>query len=198
MFRWILLAVFGANIAISAYFRWKARQDGETISRGDEGAFLVILRLVFALPLFLAILTYLINPAWMAWSSVAVPVWVRWMGAGLGIAIVPLMYWVFSTIGRNISETVLTKETHELVTDGPYRWVRHPLYTVATLLLTSLSLITANWFIGLMTVLAISMIGLVVIPREEANLIEAFGDDYRAYQKRTGRVLPRLWASAGD
>ena len=196
MFRWIVLVVFASNIAISAYYRRKARQSGETISRGEEGAFFVILRLVFALPLFLAIIIYVINPAWMAWSSVAVPVWVRWIGAGLGIAIVPLMYWVFSTIGRNISETVLTKETHELVTDGPYRWVRHPLYTVATLLLMSISLITANWFIGLMTVLAISMIVLVVVPREEANLIETFGDDYRAYKKRTGGLLPRLWAAS--
>jgi len=152
----------------------------------------VILRLVFALPLFLAIVAYVINPAWMAWSSVAAPVWVRWMGGVLGLAIVPLTYSVFRAIGRNISETVLTKETHELVTDGPYRWVRHPLYTVGSLLLTAISLLTANWFIGLMTLLAIVMIALVVIPREEANLIETFGDAYRTYKKRTGRLLPRL------
>ena len=195
MFRWILLLVFLANISISAYFRWKARQAGETIGRAEEGALLVILRLVFTLPLFLAILAYVINPAWMAWSSVAAPVWVRWLGAVLGLGIVPFTYWVFRTIGRNISETVLTKQAHELVTDGPYRWVRHPLYTVGTLLLVSVSLLTANWFIGGMTVLAITMIILVVIPREEANLIETFGDAYRAYQKKAGRLLPRLWAS---
>ncbi len=196
MFRWIVLLVFGANIAISAYFRWKARQAGETIVRAEEGAFFVILRLVFALPLFLAILAYLINPAWMAWSSVAMPVGVRWIGAVLGLGIVPLTYAVFRAIGRNISETVLTKETHELVTDGPYRWVRHPLYTTGSLLLISISLLTANWFIGLMTGLAVCMIVLVVIPREEANLIASFGDAYRAYKKQTGMLLPRLRAAS--
>lgn len=150
------------------------------------------MRLVFALPLFLSILAYMINPAWMDWSSVSLPVWLRWGGAVLGVGVMPLMYWLFSTIGDNISETVLTKESHELVTNGPYRWVRHPLYAVAPLMLIAVSLLAANWFIGGMTVIALVMIVLVVVPKEEANLIETFGDDYRAYMKRTGRLLPRL------
>ena len=194
MFRWILIAVFVVNGGISAYYRRKARQ-AETIARTEEGALLVLLRLVFALPLFLPILAYMINPAWMDWSSVSLPVWLRWGGAVLGVGVMPLMYWIFSTIGRNISETVLTKKTHELVTSGPYRWVRHPLYAVFPLMSIAISLLAANWFIGGMTLLALVMIVLVVIPKEEANLIEAFGDEYRAYMKRTGRLLPRLRAS---
>ena len=192
MFRWIVLLVFIANIGISGYFRYRARQSGETIGRAEEGALLIVMRLVFTLPLLLSILAFVINPSWMAWSSVAVPEWVRWLGAMLGLGIVPFTYWVFRTIGRNISETVLTKETHQLVTDGPYRWIRHPLYTVGSLLLTAISLLTANWFIGAMTLLAIVMIIVVVIPREEANLIETFGDAYRAYKKHTGMLLPGL------
>ena len=85
MFRGLVLLVFGANIAISAYYRYKARQAGETIARSEEGGWLILLRLVFALPLFLSIVAFVVNPAWMAWSSVAVPVWVRWIGAVLGL-----------------------------------------------------------------------------------------------------------------
>jgi len=194
MFRWILIVVFVVNGGISAYFRRKARQ-AETIERVEEGALLGLMRLVFALPLFLSILAYMINPAWMDWSSVSLPVWLRWGGAVLGVGVMPLMYWLFSTIGHNISETVLTKKTHELVTNGPYRWVRHPLYAVAPLMLIAVSLLAANWFIGGMTLIALVMIVLVIIPKEEANLIETFGDDYRAYMKRTGRLFPRLRAS---
>ena len=194
MFRWILLVVLVGNVGISGYFRRKARR-AETIARTEEGAQFVLLRLLFALPLFLSILVYIINPAWMAWSSVALPAWLRWGGAVIGIGIMPLTYWVLKTIGRNISETVLTKETHELVTTGPYRWVRHPLYAVGTLMLIAISLLAANWFIGGMTLLALVMIVLVVIPKEEANLIETFGEAYRAYMKNTGRLLPRLRAS---
>ncbi len=194
MFRWIVIVVFFGNGGISAYFRRKARQS-ETIARAEEGVLLGLMRLVFALPLFLSILAYMINPAWMDWSSVSLPVWLRWGGAVLGVGVMPLMYWLFSTIGDNISETVLTKETHQLVTNGPYRWVRHPLYAVAPLMLIAVSLLAANWFIGGMTVIALVMIVLVVVPKEEANLIETFGDDYRAYMKRTGRLFPRLRAS---
>ena len=116
----------------------------------------------------------------MDWSSVSLPEWLRWGGAVLGVGVMPLMYWLFSTIGDNISETVLTKETHQLVTNGPYRWVRHPLYAVAPMMLIAVSLLAANWFIGGMTVIALVMIVLVVVSKEEANLIETFGDDYRA------------------
>lgn len=195
MYRWILVVVFVSTLGISVYYRRKARQ-AETISRGEEGALFIVLRLVFALPLFLSVLVYMINPSWMAWSSVSLPAGVRWVGAVLGVAGIPFAHWVFRSIGRNVSETVLTKATHELVTDGPYRWVRHPLYTTGVSLFVAASLLTANWFIGAFTVAVIVMILLVVIPKEEANLIETFGEAYRAYRKRTGRLLPRLRASA--
>ncbi len=128
-------------------------------------------------------------PSRPGWQGQCVPLLM------LGVGVMPLMYWLFSTIGHNISETVLTKQTHELVTNGPYRWVRHPLYAVAPLMLIAVSLLAANWFIGGMTLIALVLIVLVVIPKEEANLIETFGDDYRAYMKRTGRLFPRLRAS---
>ena len=129
----------------------------------------------------------------MTWSAVPLPVWVRCLGAGVGVACIPLLGWVFRSIGRNISETVLTKESHELVTTGPYRWVRHPLYGVGSTAFAALSLVAASWFMGLFVLLAILAVIAFVIPREEANLERAFGADYRAYRRRTGRLLPRLW-----
>lgn len=193
MFSWIVLIVLVANIGISGFFRYQARQSGEVIGRREEGGVFVLLRLFLTLPLLLAILAYIINPAWMVWSSLAYPAWLRWGGAVLGVTIIPFTFWVFRTIGRNISETVLTKETHELVTDGPYRWVRHPLYTVGTLMLVSISLMTASWFISGMTVLGIVIIIFVIIPKEEVNLINMFGEAYRMYKRRTGMLLPRPW-----
>ena len=61
MFRWIIIVVFFGNGGISAYFRRKARQF-ETIARAEEGVLLGLMRLVFALPLFLSILAYMLNP----------------------------------------------------------------------------------------------------------------------------------------
>ena len=102
-----------------------------------------------------------------------------------------LALWIFRTIGKNITSTVETREEHELVTDGPYRWVRHPLYTVGTSFFMSLGIVTANWFVGLASLVVLVML-LIRLPKEEEKLIERFGDEYRAYMERTGRLLPRI------
>ena len=192
IFRWLFIAIFVAMFSISVAFRRKARQSGEVIPRAREGAGRLLLRFVFAAPLYLGILAYMLNPAWMAWSSLAVPAWVRWLGAALGLAMVPMVYWVMRSLGTNVSETVLTKPHHRLVSHGPYRWVRHPLYTVATTAFFSLGLLAANAFLLAVAVLALAAIALLVIPAEEKELLRKFGDDYRRYMQQTGRLWPRL------
>ena len=154
---------------------------------------MVVLRLLFAAPFYVSILAYMINPPWMAWSMMSVPTWPRWLAALVGLGMLPIIYRVMRSIGQNISETFLTKVDHLLVTHGPYRWVRHPLYSVATVVFVSLSIVAANWFMLTMALLLIVVISRVVIPREEAQLILKFGDAYRAYQQRTGRLVPRLY-----
>ena len=102
------------------------------------------------------------------------------------------------SIGSNISETVLTKERHQLVTAGPYRWVRHSLYSVGSTAFAALSLIAANAFMGLFVALAVAAVVAAVIPREEANLERVFGAEYRAYRRRTGRLVPRIRPPADE
>lgn len=75
---------------------------------------------------------------------------------------------------------------------GPYRWVRHPLYTTGGTLLIGVGLMAANWFILLFALLAVGLTFLVVVPLEEEALIARIGDAYREYMGRTGRLLPRL------
>ena len=103
-----------------------------------------------------------------------------------------MLYWVVSSLGRNISETFLTKEHHVLITYGPYRWVRHPLYSIATIAFISLSILAANWFMLVMGVLMLIVVSVLIIPREEAELLRKFGVAYGEYRERTGRLTPRL------
>jgi protein-S-isoprenylcysteine O-methyltransferase Ste14 len=108
----------------------------------------------------------------------------------------PLLVWLFRSLGRNISETVLTKADHRLVTHGPYRWVRHPLYSVATVAFLALGLIAANAFIIALGLVIFGGLALFVVPREEAELAAKFGPDYEAYRGRTGGLFPRLAPTA--
>ncbi len=180
-------------MGISSYYRIKAdKETGEKISRKVDGSVMMNFIKIVGLILWLSPFVYLINPAWMAWSKIGLPEWVRGLGVGLGILCVLGIYWLFSSIGSGISPTSATRQQHMLSTKGPYRWVRHPLYTIGSSLFISFGMMADNWFIATLGILA--FIGMAIrTPKEEANLIEKFGDEYREYMKRTGRFLPKLF-----
>lgn len=106
LFRCIFIAVFVGMVSISGYFRHRARQSGEAISRAREGKLVLLARLLFAAPLCLPIIAYMVNPDCMSWAALALPVWLRWLGAATGLATLPLLYWVFSSIGSRIQEAL--------------------------------------------------------------------------------------------
>jgi len=192
IFRILAGAILITGMGISVYYRRKADKDsGEIIPRKADGSAMMTLIKVGGLILWLSPFVYLINPNWMAWSRIGLPGSVRWIGVALGILCVIGIYWLFSSIGSGITPTSATRERHVLVTSGPYRWVRHPLYTVGSSMFISFGMMADNWFIAGMGVLA--FIGMAIrTPKEEANLIEKFGDEYREYMKRTGRFLPKF------
>jgi protein-S-isoprenylcysteine O-methyltransferase Ste14 len=192
MFRWLILAVLLSALTVSGYHRARARLDGETVARRREGSLFLAIRGLMALALFGGILAHAVRPDWMAWASFEVPQTLRWLGLVLGVLTVPAVHWVLSALGRNVTETVLTKERHELVTGGPYRWVRHPLYTTGLTLLLALGLMAGSWFVLLATVIAFALLRVLVIPREEQALLAKFGERYQAYMLRTGRLMPRV------
>lgn len=192
IFRILAASILFTAVGISSYFRRKAdKESGEKISRKVDGTAMMTVIKIGGLILWLSPLVYLLNPAWMAWSKIGLPEWVRWLGVGIGIACTSLIYWLFSSIGSGITPTSATRTKHTLVTSGPYRWVRHPLYTVGSSMFISFGVTADNWFIIALGVLAFIAMAIRT-PKEETNLIEKFGDEYREYMKHTGRFFPKL------
>jgi len=192
IFRVLAAVILFTCISISGYFRRKADRDtGEKISRKVDGTALMTIIKVLGLVLWLTPLVYLLNPNWMAWSKIGLPDWIRWLGVAIGLLCVAMVYWLFSSIGSGISPASATRKQHTLVTSGPYRWVRHPLYTVGSSMFIAFGMMADNWFIAALGVLAFMAMASRT-PKEEANLIEKFGDEYREYMKHTGRYLPKL------
>jgi len=192
IFRILAALVLFTGVGISSYFRRKADRDsGEKISRSVDGSTMMIMIRIGGLLLWLSPLVYLINPYWMGWSKLGLPEWARWLGVGIGILCVLGIYWLFSSIGSGITPTSATRTQHTLVTSGPYRWVRHPLYTVGSSMFVAFGMMADNWFIAILGILTFILMAIRT-PKEEANLIDKFGDEYREYMKRTGRFLPKL------
>ena len=190
IYRFTGLVLLLTAMSISISFRHRAAQSKEPIKSEAEGRVILTLRSVFGLLGWLSAFLYLINPGWMAWAQLPLPSWLRWTGAAIMAICIPFIYWVFTSLGKNVTPTVVTREAHTLVTHGPYHWVRHPLYTVGFLVFTGYSLLAANWFIFTMLALA-SVILVMRTPIEEQHLIDRFGDEYRRYMSRTGRYLPK-------
>jgi protein-S-isoprenylcysteine O-methyltransferase Ste14 len=192
IFRILAAVILFTGMAISSYYRIKAdKESGEKLSRKADGNVLMTIIRLGGLILWLSPFVYLINPAWMAWSKIGLPEAVRWLGVGIGVFCVAGIYWLFSSIGSGITPVSATRKEHKLVTDGIYRYVRHPLYTIGSSLFLSFGMMADNWFITLLGVLAFIVMAIRT-PKEEANLIGKFGDEYREYMKRTGRFLPKF------
>ena len=79
------------------------------------------------------------------------------------------------------------------MTHGPYHWVRHPMYTVLYMHLFAVLLLTRNWLIGGVFLLAMTLIIAQRLKREEATMIETFGDTYRAHASH--RAIHRACAA---
>jgi len=183
----IVLVVF----PIGLYYRIQSQATRESLDRRQEGLFILATLRPIGILLWLGVIAYMINPAWMAWSSIPLPAWLRWTGLTMCAIGGGLMIWTFRRLGKNLTDTVVTRRDHMLVTNGPYRFVRHPFYVSGAVFALGTSLVAANWLLFLGAVL---FVGLIIIRTrtEEEKLLTRFGESYRAYRQRTGRFIPKL------
>jgi len=196
IFRILAAVILITGMSISSYFRIKAdKASGEKLSRKADGNIMMNIIRIGGLILWLSPFVYLLNPNWMAWAKVGLPDWTRWLGVGMGVLCTLGIYWLFSSIGTGITPVSATRKEHKLSTSGPYRWVRHPLYTIGSSMFISFGMMADNWFIAFLGILTFILMAIRT-PKEEANLIEKFGDDYREYMKHTGRFIPKLGGNA--
>ena len=184
------IMLVGAAIAIP--FRRRADRLGGRVPRRVDGPGVLAALAVITVPMMLIPVCFLIHPPWMHWSQLDLPTWVRLGGAPIGAAALILLYRMFSHLGLNVTTTSVPRRDAFLVTSGPYRWIRHPMYLGGLMLLVAYVLLTASWVMAVLVVVASVAIVPVRIRREEANLIAKFGNDYRDYMKHTGRCFPRL------
>lgn len=191
-FRFILPALIVAFIVHRGYYTRKYLDtDVSTLKKRGEGPASRAAG-ILGMAGFVATVAYVVQPGWMAWAHLPFPSWVHWFGVAVAVAGFFLLQWAQNALGQNWSDTPRMIKGQALVTSGPYRWIRHPIYTAFLLILGATTFISANWLIGLswtaMTVLEI----ISRIDFEESLMLEYFGDQYREYMNRTGRLLPKI------
>ena len=120
---------------------------------------------------------------------VPLALWVAWLGAALMFAGLLLCVWARLVIAENWSSAVQVKHGHELVVDGPYRWVRHPIYTGLLLMFAGTALAVDEWR-GVLAVAIAAGAFWRKLSIEENAMRGEFGDAYERYAGRTRALIP--------
>ena len=175
---WILSEIVGGTLIPFI------RRGGVVLNRKDRGSGMFIFFIIF-----LSIITAII----FASASIAMlPTWFFYPGIVVMILGIIFRQWSIAVLGRFFSGTVSTQEGQKVVEKGPYKYIRHPSYTGALLILIGIGLALQSWGAVITLVLLFSLAYGYRIHIEENILISELGDPYIDYKKRTKRLIPYI------
>jgi len=161
------------------------------VRRSDGGRELVLMA-ISAAGLGVLPSIYVIAKA-PSFANYAIRPWQPWIGGVIFAAALWLFRRTHKDLGRNWSVTLEVREQHALVTSGVYSRVRHPMYSAFWLWALAQALLLPNWIAGPAGLVGFGALFFLRVGREEALMIETFGDEYRRYMARTARILPGIY-----
>jgi protein-S-isoprenylcysteine O-methyltransferase Ste14 len=173
-------------------YEYARRSRRETVQRSDRGPRETALLLTSLTGLGILPLAYVATaiPHFAAYTFHPVQ---AWLGLFVAIAALVMFHLTHRALGRNWSVSLDVRENHQLVTDGIYRRVRHPMYSAFWLWAIAQALLLPNWVAGFSGLVGFGILFFGRVAREERMMLETFGDSYRAYMARTGRVFPSIF-----
>lgn len=157
----------------------------------DENSGLRVLRLAFIAALFVLLGTDWLRIGPLGWRFVPLDSAITWVGVLITGAGVALAIWARWRLGRNWSDKVVLKVDHELIRSGPYRYLRHPIYTGILVALAGTALVIGEWR-GVVAVILMGTNYYIKATREEKILAANFGEAFAEHKKRTGFFLPGM------
>jgi protein-S-isoprenylcysteine O-methyltransferase Ste14 len=104
-----------------------------------------------------------------------------------------LLYRSHADLGSNWSNTLAVREQHQLITNGIYQRIRHPMYLALLLYASGQALALPNWIAGPSYLVALALLFSMRLGPEERMMLEEFGKDYQAYMARTRRLITGVW-----
>ena len=185
----VFLTGFLVFIAIRSVYTRVTKGERKAICRfGGLERFL--LAMMFP-PTMLLPLLYLFTPL-LVFADYRQPSVVPWFGAALMVIALWLFWRSHADLGKNWSVSLELRDGHELVIHGVYRFVRHPMYAAIWLWAVAQGMLLGNWIAGWSIVPAFATMYFLRVFREETLMRASFGEEYRKYIRRTGRLLPRM------
>ena len=182
----LFIIVFSLWAVSELYNTFETRRYRQTIDahRNDQGSYWIILLVVWG-SMIVSFLARAFNLGVFHGN-------LQFLGIGVVLLGIVLREWSVLSLGKFFTVSVMVISGQILVERGPYRWLRHPAYSGSILSLVGFPLSIGTW-VGALLVLFLSMTGYLNRVRiEEKLLLEALGDEYRAYMQHTWRFFPGL------
>jgi|SRR5215213_295311 len=189
----IFTTIYFAALVIEMIIRAplnKKRREEKMSERRVTGQEIAILVLLFLGGFIMPILYAATN--WLDFANYTLPAWASWLGVVLLAGALFLFWRAHADLGLNWSPSLEIREKHELITQGIYGVIRHPMYASQWLLAIAQPLLLHNWIAGFMNLLVFIPFYLLRVQAEEKMMLDSFGTKYQEYMKRTGGVLPKV------
>lgn len=178
---WFILRLSPGRRSRKTPVRYSARGMQEFALLGASLTGLGIVPCVYLAVHFPRMADYPVNPVF------------SYLGIAVGLASLWLFHLTHRDLGHNWSVSLDLRERHTLVTTGVYGMVRHPMYTGFWLMALAQVLLLPNWVAGPAGLVGFGILFFGRLRREEEMMINAFGDEYRSYMRRTARVVPWVY-----
>ena len=155
-----------------------------------EGGWFRLIMSVVAVAQVGVLVGVVVSPSSLSFAELELPSTLRWFGAGLGILALGGLAWTYRVLGDSYHSILHLQSNQRLITNGPYRRVRHPLYTGLFLTFFAFFLQSANGLVFVFGIGGLAVLLLHRVPKEEALLVSHFGRKYKEYMGQTNRFLP--------
>lgn len=148
--------------------------------------------------LFLLLIGMMILPLiysatkWLDFANYSLPPWAGWLGVVMMVGAIVVFWRSHADLGLNWSPSLEIREKHELITRGIYGVIRHPMYASQWLWVLAQPLLLQNWLAGFINLFVFIPFYLLRVQAEEQMMIDRFGEQYKTYMTKTGRVIPKL------
>ena len=179
-----LVVITAVRSAGTARFRRESTREDR--SNALDNVLLALNGVGMVIPIFYVFST------WFDFADYSLPVWLSWVGVGIFAAAAVVLWLTHSAMGRNWTPTLGLREDHGLVTDGIFKYIRHPMYAAHLLWALAQPLILTNWIAGFCFLIPQILMYWLRVGAEEKMMLEHFGDEYRSYMADTGRLIPNL------
>jgi protein-S-isoprenylcysteine O-methyltransferase Ste14 len=179
------IAIYGTRV----YFGRLVKQNKITDDRKTVREKLLLF--ITVVGMFILPLVNVFTP-WLDFAKYDLPNWIGWIGTTIFAVAIWLFWRTHTDLGLNWSASLQIRENHFIVDTGVYRYVRHPMYAAFWFWGIAQALLLHNWISGLSYMVSFLPMYLWRVHQEEQMMLDTFGEQYRDYILRTGRVIPKL------